>query len=84
MRNATSKHRLIFRGGIVVVVVGRLGEYDGVLGGAGERLSSGDVERLVLAVELLLLLKAMLGSTRTDCCMLTSIVILMGRRSTAK
>jgi hypothetical protein len=84
MRNATSKLRLVFRGGIVVVVVGKLGEYEGVVGGAGERLLSGDTELLVVVAELLLLLRAMLGSTRTHCCMLISIVILMGHRSTAK
>jgi hypothetical protein len=58
-----------------------------VLGGAGERLLSGDTDLLVLAllvVELLLLIRVVLGSTRTRCWMLTSIVILMGRHSTAK
>jgi hypothetical protein len=70
-----------------VVVVGRLGEYDGVLGGAGERLLSGDTDLLVLTllvVELLLLIRVVLGSTRMRCWILMSIVILMGRHSTAK
>jgi hypothetical protein len=84
MRNATSKLRLMFREGIVVVVVGRLGEYEGVLGGTGERLLSGDTELLaLLLVGLLLLIRAVLDSTRTRCWMLISIVILMGRHSTA-
>lgn len=67
-----------------MVVVGRLGEYDG---GAGERLLSGDTDLLVLTllvVELLLLSRVVLGSTRMRCWILTSIVILMGRHSTAK
>jgi hypothetical protein len=74
----------MLRGGIVVVVVGRLGEYDG---GAGERLLSGDTDLLVLTllvVELLLLIRVVLGSTRMRCWMLMSIVILMGSHSTAK
>jgi hypothetical protein len=81
MRNATSKLRLMLRGGIVVVVVGRLGEYEGVMGGTGERLTSGDTELLVLLLSglPLLLMRAVLGSTRTRCWMLISIVILMGR-----
>lgn len=66
-----------------MVVVGRLGEYDG---GAGERLS-GDTDLLVLTllvVDLLLLTRVVLGSTRMRCWILMSIVILMGRHSTAK
>jgi hypothetical protein len=58
-----------------------------VLGGAGERLLSGDTDLLVLVLlvaELLLLIRVVLGSTRTRCWMLTSIVILMGRHSTVK
>jgi hypothetical protein len=84
MRNATSKLRLMLRGGIVMVVVGRLGEYEGVLGGTGERLLSGDTELLALLLaEPLLVISAALGSTRTRCWMLISIVILMVRHSTA-
>lgn len=67
-----------------MVVVGRLGEYDG---GAGERSFSGDTDLLVLTllvVELLLLIRVVLGSTRIRCWILMSIVILMGRHSTAK
>jgi predicted branched-subunit amino acid permease len=88
IRNATSKLLLVFRGGTVVVVVGRLGEYEGVVGGAGDLLLSGDPELLVVVVvvvaELLVLLRAKLRSRRAHCCMLMSIVILMGRRSAAK
>ena len=67
-----------------MVVVGRLGEYDG---GAGERLVSGDTDLLeltLLVVELLLLIRVVLGSTRMRCWILMSIVILMGRHSTEK
>ena len=67
-----------------MVVVGRLGEYDG---GAGDRLLSGDTDLLVLTllvVELLLLIRVVLGSTRMRCWILMSIVILMGRHSTEK